>query len=1537
MRLPRQTIISLLTVCGLLLPSLLFAQSGSIYFDDDEVKSLCVSHWDTNGDGELSYAEAAAVTDLGTVFKDNTQVFHFLELQYFTSLTKLSDECFRNCTNLRSVALPVSVDGVGDRAFHSCVRLSEVYLNEGLLSLGNGVFTGCSTLSVIELPSTLTEMGPNVFYSCRNLSEVNIPDGVTAIRSSSFYGCTSLQQVILPNTVRSLASTAFRGCSALTKVTMPVVLDASYLPLSVSDITLTFVPSTPYQTLCTPNRVDYSQCEDIEVFVATGYENRRVVLEQVYDVPGSTGVIVHALPGHLYELPLHHTADVLNQQSQRGPLRANRAATNYVPGEPPVGTADDLIGYTGPNLLVGVLEDISLPAQQGTRQNFVFSTANGHYSFTVVATTCELKAYEAYLPLPSVEVVGLSNIWVPFDEEIANNYIYFADETVKQLSVAAFDGNGDGEVSFDEAAAVTNLGTHYSGSSIKQFNELVYFTGLTTLPEECFWGCDNLRTVMLPPMVKTVGPRAFYGCFRLASISLPEGLTSIGDGAFTSCTGLKEIVLPQSVRQLGPRVFYFCKALQSVNIPEGVKALEAQAFSNCQALTSLTLPSTMTSVASNAFVSCSALTYFSMPAVIDASLAPKAVETLELTIKMTADYISYCSPNDLDYSNIIGMTAHVADAMKNGGVVLTEAQQVPAGQGIVLHGEADSTYVVALSEGAALDRPNMLVGVLQPTIADPAQNPGKALLTLYVRGRNVTFRPLTEPTEVPAFSAYLRIPQNEIAAEATSINTTFVNLYTIHFFDKAVKNICIAHWDTDGNGELSYDEAAAVTDLGQAFTGNKEIVRFTELQYFTGLTSVADSAFSGCTKLKDLLLPITVRQIGTAAFSSCYALTEMDLPDGIESIGASAFIACTNLQQIALPESALQLGSRAFYYCTRLVSATLPSTLKELPSSMFQMCSSLDSIYLPPTMEKVGNYAFTGCSHLRAVRMPALLNVNSLPSTVAACYYYYTLPSSWSTILSPNALSFSSVKDLKAYIVPQYQEGVARMQSVPAVPANTPVVLHGPAGKEVVFGKGTTAMVDQNLLHGLKADTRLLPVTGGEQVFLLTATSASAVFEPMTEAATLPAHSAYLSVPVGDLGRYSRLLLTADGNILFADNDVKMLCVEQWDANSDGELSISEAAAVTDIGKVFAGNTSINTFEELLHFSRLTRIPSAAFSGTKNMRRVTIPFKVTEIGDSAFQTCYQLSDILLPDGLTRLGNGVFYVCNSLKSIYLPNRLSYIGERAFYYCTSLEGIDIPYGITNIGKSTFNYCSGLKWVVIPESVVDVDATAFAHCKAIETITLPAVLTIQDLPETIQTYRLTHTLKEAFETFSCDYNVDFTPAEGLQAFSLTGIDDNRLVLEPTDCLPAGEGILLHGEAGRQYVMTVGEGSLLGNLLIGVPEEILYVPVDADSVVYCLRGGNNGVGFYRVNNSMTLAANSAYALLPKGLPSYLSFSLLPDIDDPVIGLHARRPAVSTIDTPVMEINGEDVWYTLSGVRLARRPVVKGVYVHNGRKETVF
>ena len=100
----------------------------------------------------------------------------------------------------------------------------------------------------------------------------------------------------------------------------------------------------------------------------------------------------------------------------------------------------------------------------------------------------------------------------------------------------------------------------------------------------------------------------------------------------------------------------------------------------------------------------------------------------------------------------------------------------------------------------------------------------------------------------------------------------------INFQDEATKQLCILNWDKNEDGELSYEEAAAVTDLGSAFKGSS-ITTFNELKHFTGLTGIADSAFDSCANLNEIEIPDSVTSIGEHAFYDCSSLRRVDITD----------------------------------------------------------------------------------------------------------------------------------------------------------------------------------------------------------------------------------------------------------------------------------------------------------------------------------------------------------------------------------------------------------------------------------------------------------------------------------------------------------------------------------------------------------------------------------------------------------------------------------------------------------------------------------
>lgn len=143
--------------------------------------------------------------------------------------------------------------------------------------------------------------------------------------------------------------------------------------------------------------------------------------------------------------------------------------------------------------------------------------------------------------------------------------------------------------------------------------------------------------------------------------------------------------------------------------------------------------------------------------------------------------------------------------------------------------------------------------------------------------------------------------------------------------------------------------------------------------------------------------------------------------------------------------------------------------------------------------------------------------------------------------------------------------------------------------------------------------------------------------------------------------------------IVFADEVVKALCVDNWDVNGDGELSENEAAVVTDLSIVFQGNEDITSFEELSYFIGLTTIRASAFDGCSNLTVINVPNHVTSIGNEAFLGCFGLTSMDIPNGVTSIGEGTFKYCNGLISVSLPASVTSIGNAAFSGCSGLSQV------------------------------------------------------------------------------------------------------------------------------------------------------------------------------------------------------------------------------------------------------------------------
>ena len=546
--------------------------------------------------------------------------------------------------------------------------------------------------------------------------------------------------------------------------------------------------------------------------------------------------------------------------------------------------------------------------------------------------------------------------------------IEFADDAVKALCVANWDTDGDGELSYEEAAAVTDLGDVFKwNEEITSFNELQFFTGLTSIGDDAFYGCTSLTSVTIPNSVTSIGDRAFLRCYGLTSLTIPNSVTSIGNSAFSNCSGLTSVSISNSVTSISNRAFYYCSALTSVTIPNGVTTIGDCTFCGCSGLTSLTIPNSVTSIGDGAFSNCSGLT----SVIIGNSVTSISGNCFSYCRGLTAVTIgnSVTSIGEQAFFSCYGLTS------------VTIPNSVTSIGNYAFCGCSSLTSmtipnsVTSIGDGAFYSCNGLTSITIPNSVTTIGENAFSDCMNLYSVKSYIE-----EPFEIAnsCFVVYstatLYVPAGTKAKyETTPCWNLFENIVemntTIEFADAAVKALCVANWDTDGDEKLSYEEAFTVTELGDVFKGNDKITSFNELQYFTGLTAIGENAFSGCRHLTSVIIPQGVVFIKKNAFQWCEELTDVVIPNSVTTIGDCAFRFCSSLTSITLPNSIIDLGNRAFAQCTGLAFINIPNSLTTIQSGLFEGCNSLSTIAIPKSVVSIASDAFSGCLGLQSIEV----------------------------------------------------------------------------------------------------------------------------------------------------------------------------------------------------------------------------------------------------------------------------------------------------------------------------------------------------------------------------------------------------------------------------------------------------------------------------------------------------------------------------------------------------------------------------------------
>lgn len=176
-------------------------------------------------------------------------------------------------------------------------------------------------------------------------------------------------------------------------------------------------------------------------------------------------------------------------------------------------------------------------------------------------------------------------------------------------------------------------------------------------------------------------------------------------------------------------------------------------------------------------------------------------------------------------------------------------------------------------------------------------------------------------------------------------------------------------------------------------------VHFSHFNVKEGTEVICNKAFTGCSNLTSINIPLSVTTIGASTFSGCSKLTYVNIPPSVHTMGNPFYdwsghietssplfiyedevifgvekkilIAFrSNADSYIIPESVTCIGDYAFTDCSKLTSIIIPKSVKEIGKDAFKGCSNLTSVIIPESVTRIDDNAFDGCSSLTSINIP---------------------------------------------------------------------------------------------------------------------------------------------------------------------------------------------------------------------------------------------------------------------------------------------------------------------------------------------------------------------------------------------------------------------------------------------------------------------------------------------------------------------------------------------------------------------------------------
>ena len=479
-----------------------------------------------------------------------------------------------------------------------------------------------------------------------------------------------------------------------------------------------------------------------------------------------------------------------------------------------------------------------------------------------------------------------------------------------------------------------------------------------------------------------------------------------------------------------------------------------------------------------------------------------------------------------------------------------------------------------------------------------------------------------------------------------------------------------------------------------------------------GMTVIDNNAFKNNTKLKEVILPSTLKSIGMSAFEGT-SLSKIELPSSLTYIGENAFANIKTLTEVTIPKS-VETASHAFYGDINLKKVNFEDGIVTIPSGILYN-TGLEEIVLPSSVKAIGSYAFSNNKSLEKINL--LDGVRQIEEG-----------------------AFSGDSKLSVVELPKTLTEISRYAF-----SDTPSLTHInlPSG---ITNIGTGAF-EHSGLTSIELPKELTEI--GRSAF--SGTHLSEIY--------FPKKLNYLGINAfSNIDTLKKVTVTSDINKswddwywegLFDGSPLTTVVIEEGVTkipakmfyNQQGIVNINFPSTMKEIASYAFGKTSLkkvllpsaleNIGERAFgDIETLTSIDVGsnlvtgknAFNGSKNLVTINLKSGARKIVDG-FLANTGITEFVVPEGVEEIGEDAFSSNEQLTKITLPSTLKTIGERAFSN-TSLKEIVFPASMKTIPEGILENTQVEK-IVLSEGVEEIGDYAFANNKLLKSVVFPSTL--------------------------------------------------------------------------------------------------------------------------------------------------------------------------------------------------------------------